>query len=107
MSERITRADLRELLLRAGIELLLEEGMRCGLDHVTFPKVFERVEQETGRRVTRASVYDRLWSNQEEFQWEVLAELIKGAGSVDLRTQRRVRRILKSADRATEAGRLA
>src|SRR5262245_15645209 len=106
-SDRITRYELRELLLAAGTEVLLEEGMRCGLDHVTFPKVFERVQTQTGRRVTRASVYDRLWTSQEEFQWEVLARVIEDASSIDQRTRRRINRILANADYETEAGRMS
>ncbi|MBI2704531.1 MAG: hypothetical protein HYX32_04475 [Actinobacteria bacterium] len=106
-TDRITRQELRELLIAAGTEVLLEEGMRCGLDHVTFPRVFDRVQEKTGRRVTRASVYDRLWTSQEEFQWEVLAHVIEDAGSIDQRTRRRVNRILAEADYASEAGRRA
>jgi hypothetical protein len=104
---RLARSELRELLLDNGTELLLQDGISCGFDRLTFARVFERVQDQTGRRVTRASVYDRLWANQEEFQWEVLARLIEHAGSVDQRTRRRVQRILAQADRTTVAGRLA
>lgn len=103
----ISRADLRELLLVTGIELLLDEGLRCGLDHLTFPQVFERIEQAHGRRVTAGSVYDRLWHGQEEFQWEVLARLIEESSVVDERTHRRVQALLAKADRRTPDGRRA
>jgi hypothetical protein len=103
--ERLARSDLRELLLDNGVALLLHDGITCGFDQLTFARVFQRVEDETGRRVTRASVYDRLWGNQEEFQWEVLARLIEQAGSFDQRTRRRIQRILDEADRTTLDGR--
>lgn len=107
MAERINRDQLRELLVTTGVSVLLDEGMGCGLDHLTFPKVFDRIERESGRRITRASVYDRLWDNQEEFQWDVLARLITNADTIDPRTRRRVRRILADADITSDAGRLA
>jgi len=106
VSRRIKREELRDLLLSEGVALLLDEGVQVGLGAVTFPRVFERVEAETGRRITAASVYERLWASQSDFQWEVLAELVEGASTLDDRTRRRVRRILSAADRSTETGRL-
>jgi hypothetical protein len=106
VSRRIKREELRDLLVREGVALLLDEGVHVGLGAVTFPRVFDRVEAATGRRVTAASVYERLWATQSDFQWEVLAELVEGAGTLDERTVRRVREILSVADRSTEAGRL-
>ncbi|MGZ4694188.1 MAG: hypothetical protein ACXWBN_16860 [Acidimicrobiales bacterium] len=106
MSTRIKREELRDLLLREGVALLLEEGVQVGLGSVTFPRVFERVEASTGRRVTAASVYERLWASQSDFQWEVLAVLVEDASTLDDRTRNRVRRILSTADRSSEAGRL-
>jgi hypothetical protein len=107
MAPRMKRDELRDLLLTEGVALLLDEGMELGLGHVTFPRVFERVEAATGRRITGASVYERLWSSQVEFQWETLAVLIEQARTIDDRTWRRVRRILSRADRSTPESRLA
>jgi len=106
VSRRIKREELRDLLLEEGVALLLDEGVQVGLGAVTFPRVFERVEASTGRRITAASVYERLWASQSDFQWEVLAVLVEGASTLDDRTRRRVSRILAAADRTTEAGRL-
>jgi hypothetical protein len=106
LSTRIKREDLRDLLVSEGVALLLEEGVQVGLGAVTFPRVFERVEVSTGRRVTAASVYERLWASQSDFQWEVLAVLVEDASTLDERTLLRVRRILATADRSTERGRL-
>ena len=90
MSTRIKREELRDLLLSEGVALLLDEGVQVGLGSVTFPRVFERVEASTGRRITAASVYERLWASQSDFQWEVLAVLVEGASTLDDRTRRRV-----------------
>lgn len=105
MTERIRRHDLRVLLLDAGKELLLAEGLVCGLDRITFPRVFEIIESQTGRRITRASVYDRIWRSQAEFQWEVLAELLEERGGVADATQAIVAEVLSTADRTTDQGR--
>jgi hypothetical protein len=107
MTQRLKRDELRSLLLDEGVALLLEEGMDLGLGHITFPRIFERVEAATGRRVTAASVYERVWSSQTEFQWDVLSVLIEQADPMDERIWRRVRRILSRADRSSPEARLA
>jgi hypothetical protein len=94
------------MVLATGRELLVSEGMRCGLDHLTFGRVFELIEERSGRRITLASVYDRLWSSQEQFQWEVLAGVIEEAGTIDERTRQRVAEVLAAAERTTPEGRL-
>jgi len=99
------RSDLRALLVDAGKALLLREGLVCGLDRVTFPRVFDIVESQTGRRITRASVYDRIWRSQAEFQWEVLAELLQDRGGVADATREIVADVLANADRTSETGR--
>lgn len=105
-SKSMKRDELRQLLLDTGVEVLLEEGLSFGFDHLTFPRVFERVERLTGRRLTRAAVYDRLWPNQAAWQWDVLVRVIDESAVVDDRTRVRIDQILDSADVSTEAGRL-
>jgi len=104
-AERMKRNDLRELLMTTGMALLSSEGVRCGFEGLTFARVFERIEDQTGRRVTAASVYDRIWDSQEDFQWSVLARLIDESSTIDGRTRRRVKRILNDADVTTPEGR--
>jgi hypothetical protein len=72
---RRTREDLRQLLVEAGTEILWDEGLAAGAEHVTFKRVFERVEGRSGVRVTHASVIGRIWQNQDEFQTEVLTKV--------------------------------
>jgi hypothetical protein len=105
VAQRLARAELRDLLLRAGTDLVLEEGLPCGFDHLTFHRVFDRIESQTGRRVTRASVYDRLWTNQTEYQWDVLAQVVEDASKFDRQTFDLVQDLLDKADRSTEEGR--
>lgn len=72
---RRTRQELRGLLVQAGTEILWEEGLAAGAEHVTFKRVFERLEETAGIRITHASVIGRIWQNQEEFQTEVLTRV--------------------------------
>ncbi len=69
---RRTREDLRQLLVEAGTEIVWEEGLAAGAEHVTFKRAFEHLEERRGIRVTHASVIGRIWENQEEFQRDVL-----------------------------------
>ena len=76
---RLKREELRERLLAAGVELLREQGPRGGVEHVTLGAVFERVEARTGQRVTKGSVYERIWDSQRHYQLDVLAETLRTA----------------------------
>lgn len=49
--------------------------MAAGAEHVTFKRVFERLEGTAGIRITHASVIGRIWQNQEQFQTEVLTRV--------------------------------
>ena len=70
---RISREELRSLLLTKGQAILQEEGLGSGAVSLTFKKVFDRVEADTGIHLTNASVIRRVWKNQAEFQTDVLA----------------------------------
>lgn len=99
---------MRALLIGAGLELLIEEGLSRGTDQLTFKRVFDRIQAEHGLTVTNASVIGRIWNNMEEYQAAVLTavlvnddqqgmdEALEAAGTV-----------LASADRASAAGRVA
>jgi hypothetical protein len=47
---RRNRDELRELLLRSGQSILREEGLGTGAEMLTFKRVFDRVEKDTGVR---------------------------------------------------------
>jgi hypothetical protein len=71
----MSRERLRALLLGAGQSILLEEGMGTGADVLNFKRVFDRVEAETGVRLSNASVIGRIWGSLAEYQTDVLVEL--------------------------------
>ncbi len=63
------------MLIKAGRAILREEGLGTGGEMLTFKRVYERVEADTGIRFTNASVIGRIWENQFDFQTDVLAEV--------------------------------
>jgi hypothetical protein len=69
------REELRATLLEAGREILLEEGLETGSNNLTFKRVFERVEDESGVRITNASVIRRVWANVADYQADVLVAI--------------------------------
>src|ERR1700683_5512196 len=73
--QKLSREELRATLLAAGQEILHEEGLETGSSNLTFKRVFERVEQESGLRLTNASVIRRVWENQADFQAYVLVAI--------------------------------
>jgi hypothetical protein len=75
-----TREELRATLLEAGRDILHQEGLETGSNNLTFKRVFERVEQNTGLRLTNASVIRRVWENQADFQADVLVSIAQDEG---------------------------
>ncbi len=80
-----SREALRSLLLDAGRTVLLEDGLGTGADTLTFKRVFERVEEDTGLRLSNASIIRRVWENQADYQADVLASVAaeEGLGAFD------------------------
>lgn len=74
-AKRRKRADLKTLVLRAGLEVLERDGIGVGAEDLTYAKVFDHLEQTEGIRVTRGSVHERIWDSQRDFQLEVLASI--------------------------------
>ncbi len=80
-----SREELRSLLVQTGRLLVIEEGLGVGVESLTFKKVFDRVEAETGVRLSNASVIRRVWHNQADYQADVLATIAvtDGLGEFD------------------------
>lgn len=72
---RRPRAALRRLLIDAGVDFLIEEGIGTPGDSITFKRVFDHLEETTGVRATHASVIGRIWADQQEFRRDVLVSL--------------------------------
>jgi len=105
---RRTRAELRELLIDAGIQVLREDGLGTGAEHVTFKRVFDRVAATSGVRVTNASVIGRIWENRSEFQSAVLDSVAaEEVTDQERAVMRATNAFVASVDRSTLEGRRA
>jgi hypothetical protein len=94
------------LLLEAGQEILREEGVQTGSVNLTFKRVFERVEAQTGLHVTNASVIKRIWENQADFQTDVLVAVAHDESRPEInRTIAALGPLLEQADLSTEGSR--
>ena len=105
-TRRYARADLKELVLAAGFEVLLQEGLHIGVDHISYAKVFEHLEATKGIRVTRGSVHERIWANQRDFQLEIAHRAVNwDFETLTIATIEAVGAVIASADVSTHAGR--
>ncbi len=69
---RRRKEDMAQLILKTGVEMLIERGLDGGCDHVGMGDVLAEVERTTGERITNASVYGRMWDTQADFHKELL-----------------------------------
>ncbi|MGI9613719.1 MAG: hypothetical protein ACR2QO_12465 [Acidimicrobiales bacterium] len=77
---RRSRLELRQLVLSAAVELLLRDGV--GLRPTSgYATVFAYLRETQGLVLHRSSVHNRIWSSNDEFWTEVLAEGIERAPS--------------------------
>jgi hypothetical protein len=81
---RQSKDDIRSLLLEAAQAILREEGLGVGMDTLTFKRVYERVEQSTGLRLTNASVIRRVWENQADYRTDVLLSIAADENHVEM-----------------------
>ena len=103
---RQSREQLRRLLLEKGRAILREEGLGTGAEALTFKRVFDRVDEDTGIRLTNGSVIRRVWENQAEFQVDVLVTIALGDydDEVDSALDY-MRPVMSSVDRSSPASR--
>lgn len=94
-------------MLTAGLDMLTEEGLGIGAGELTFKRVFERVEATAGVRLTNASVIRRVWTNQAEFQDDVLSAVaLAGDGGGEMGdTAATLFAVVGSVDVSNPAGR--
>ncbi len=78
-ARRRTRAETRELVVSAALDLVRERGLGVEPTTITYQKVFDHLEATSGIRITRASVHERLWPSQDAFQIEVLLRVSRMA----------------------------
>lgn len=74
---RRTRAELRDLMLTAGKDILFEIEPTLGFEQLTYSTVFEHAQTAYGQRVTIGSVHERIWKSQRDFQLDVVAAALR------------------------------
>jgi hypothetical protein len=103
-----SREQLRVVMLQAAQEILLDEGLGVGTDALTFRRVFDRVEADTGLRLTNASIIRRVWENQTEYHTEVLLAIAADAGDEGLAAvTQAIAPVLAALDTSSPARRVA
>lgn len=105
--QRRSRADLKTLLIDTGVNIVMNEGVGTGRSNVTYKRVFDRLFDNQGIRVTGASVHERIWSSVEEFQLDILRAA--AAQHAPMRIDDAVmaaQHAIEAADLSTEQGRL-
>jgi hypothetical protein len=106
--QKLSRDELRGLVVEAARGILRDEGLGTGVENLTFKRVFERVERETGLRLTNASVIKRVWDNQADFQEDVLVAVAADEGVSEFEeTMGAVAGVLEDLDLSTEESRWA
>jgi len=103
---RRTRNELRTLLLAEGRAIIEEEGLRTESSNLSFKRIFDRIEERTGERITNASVIRRVWENQSEFQTDVLVSIAHDDTRAEIGgTIAALEELLASLDLSTAASR--
>ena len=96
------------VLLTTGVELLQERGLLGGAAHITLNEVFTAVAERRGERITPASVYQRIWPTQADFQADLLiAAAAFYPDGEEQPTLDAAREVVRGADLSTLEGRFA
>lgn len=78
---RRSREELKELVLAAGVELLLRDGVGLQAESLSYASVFGHIRATKGITVHRSTVHPEIWAGQDEFRADVLARAaLTGSG---------------------------
>jgi hypothetical protein len=104
---RTPRDETKRQILDTGVRLLMERGLQGGCENVGMAEVLADIAGRTGRRITNASVYGRIWVSQTEFHRDLLllaAEQFPHGEESAMR--RAAASVLDAADLSTFEGRV-
>ena len=71
---RRSRDELRRLVVAAGVELFLRDGIGLRADSLTYARVFDHIKRTRGITLHRSTVHGHVWTDQDHFRSDVLAE---------------------------------
>jgi hypothetical protein len=104
---RRSAGEIAELLVRTGMDIVLEEGLGHGVSNLTFKRVLDRLRDEHGITLAHASIIGRAFADQSDYQHAVLTALLRLVSGTELDdTSAVILTILRGADRTTLEGRL-
>ena len=74
---RRSRQELRQIVLTAGVEVLLDERLDLRPESLGYVSVFDHIERKQGVRLFRASVHNRIWESHDHYWLDVLTRAIQ------------------------------
>ncbi|MEL7158884.1 MAG: hypothetical protein AAFN30_20135, partial [Actinomycetota bacterium] len=95
---RRPRAETAELIRSSAVRLLRERGLQGFANSVRLDDALARLEQTEGIRLTHGSVYGRIWTDQRDFQLDVVATTIADYHGAEIADA--IRNTTNPADRA-------
>ena len=87
---RRSRAQLRKLVLAAGVETLLEARLDLRPESLSYASVFEHLERSREVRVYRSSVHRRIWNSHDEYWLDVLTRALQHGAEPDINVLERL-----------------
>lgn len=73
---RRTRAELKEMMIQAGKDVLLDIEPSLGFDDLTYKAVFDHLQTNYDQKVTIGSIHERIWGSLREYQLDVVDALL-------------------------------
>ena len=87
VDRRQPRAELKRLMVEAGLDVLRNNGLHALPEAVTYAAAFEILERDHGITVFRAQVHRRIWDSIDDYRRDVVRELLvrrdAGLASID------------------------
>jgi len=81
---QLSQDELRALLVDAGRDILREEGLSAGAELLTFKRVRERVEADTGIHIGNGSIIGRVWETLFDYQTAVMATIASDDSTAEI-----------------------
>ncbi len=97
---RLRRDQLKALVLDAGVELLLEDGLGAKTVPLGYADAFRWLREHRSLTVSRAQVHRRIWNSLTEYRNEVMANMVRSGwpGEVYDVTAQEVHNAVESLD---------
>ena len=83
IGQRRSRDELRQLVLTAGQEVFLRDGLALQPEALRYSNVLGHLRDHHGVVVNRASLHGRIWDNHSDFCLDVIAHSLSQLGPVE------------------------